>query len=218
MTGRQYRASVISGCRRALHNALERTDRDLETAINGLLVRLGASGRVGDDVLGCVPDDWPSTPLYVRVGTADRKHDGLRHSVEFLESQPWLPASARYLAESVLKAIGRPSVRALVDRLPEPGPVAWQSLCGWAHPRRRDLPGRLRMARRALELLTGSWPWGSAWVEPRPQPVPSWVDGLLGRDRRVILDYAPLTRCSCDACVSRRLEIEGAYRRFQAGN
>ena len=140
MTGRQYRASVISGCRRALHNALERTDRDLETAINGLLVRLGASGRVGDDVLGCVPDDWPSTPLYVRVGTADRKHDGLRHSVEFLESQPWLPASARYLAESVLKAIGRPSVRALVDRLPEPGPVAWQSLCGWAHPRRRDLP------------------------------------------------------------------------------
>ena len=57
------------------------------------------------------------------------------------------------------------------------------------------------MARRGMELLTGEWPWGRAWVEPL-HPPPLWVDTLLGNELRVVLDYAPLTHCSCEACAS----------------
>jgi len=44
-----------------------------------------------------------------------------------------------------------PGREPLVDVMPQAWPASWQSLCGWAHPQRRDLPGRLRMARR------GAW-------------------------------------------------------------
>ena len=214
MTGRQYRASVIRGSRMALANALKLTPpADLKAATSELLKRLGSEGRVEDDVLGWAPDDWAPVLLEIRTGEADRAYDGLRQSIEFLESQPWLPTSARSITETVLQAIGRPPVRAMVDSLPEPKTSAWESLCAWANPQRRDHPGRLRMARRAVELLTGSWPWGSGWVEPTRPPT-TWVDELLGRDAGVVLDYAPLTDCSCEACVSRREEIENARRRF----
>ena len=164
-------------------------------------------------MLGWARDDWPFPPMRVHVGTVYREYAELRRSMEFLESQPWLPASARQLTESVLMAIGRPPVKPLVDNdaLPEAWPASWHSLCSWACPRRRDLPGRLRMARRGWELLTGAWPWGAAWVEPPPSP-PAWVERLLGNDPRVVLDYAPLTDCSCEACVSRRREIAAADR------
>ena len=214
MTGRQFRASVISGTRRALKDTLKHTlSADLKVAANELLRRLGSEGRVEDDVLGWAPDDWTPVLLEVRTGEADPANHGFRQSVEFLESQPWLPASARSITESVLQAIGRPPVRALVESLPEPESSAWESLCAWAKPQRRDCPGRVRMARRAVELLTGSWPWGLDWVEPTHPPA-AWVDELLGRERRVVLDYAPLTKCPCEACASRREEIKDARRRF----
>ncbi len=213
MTGRQCRASVISGCRRALHSALAAAEGEFASAARGLLIRLGESGRVHDDVLGWMPDDWPFEPVRVHIGTVYREHAGLRQSVEFLESQPWLPDSARSLAESMLKAIGRPRVNPLVDSLPEPWPTSWASLCSWACPQRRDLPGRLRLARRGIEILTGNWPWGIAWAEPMHPPA-SWVDVLLGTEPRVVLDYAPLTQCSCESCVNRRSEIETARMRI----
>ena len=202
VTGRQFRASVISGCRRALHSSLPRVEGELAAAARGLLIRLGESGRVHDDVLGFrTPDDWPFAPVPVHVGTVYREHAGLRQSVEILESQPWLPASARQLAESVLMAIGRPPVKPLAEITPGAWPISspWRSLCSWAYPQRRDLPGRLRMARRGMELLTGEWPWGSSWVEPL-EPPSSWVDALLSNEPRVVLDYAPLTDCPCEAC------------------
>lgn len=217
MTGRQYRASVISGSRRALANAVQRTSpAELKAATSELLRRLGSEGRVEDDVLGWAPDDWAPVPLEIRTGEADPANDGLLRSIEILESQPWLPASARSITEAVLQLIGRPPVRAVVDRLPEPETSAWESLCSWAKLQRRDRPGRLRMARRAMELLTGSWPWGSDWVEPTRPPA-AWVDELLAREARVVLDYAPLTHCSCEACLSRREEIDNARRRFYGG-
>ena len=210
-SGRQFRASVITGCRRALHSSLPRVEGELAAAAAGLLKRLGEYGRVHDDVLGWARDDWPFAPVRVHVGTVYRKYAELRQSMEFLESQPWLPASARQLTESVLMAIGRPPIKPLVDTMPESVADHWHALCSWAHPQRRDLPGRLRMARRGMELLTGEWPWGAAWVEPSPTP-PPWVDRLLGNEPRVVLDYAPLTDCSCGACVSRRREIAAARR------
>ena len=214
MTDRQCRASVISGTRRALKHTLEHTlSTDLKTTTNELLRRLGTEGRVADDVLGWAPDDWTPILLEIRTGEADRANHGLRQSVEFLESQPWLPKSARSITESVLQAIGRPPVRAIVESLPEPESSAWVSLCAWTKPERRDCPGRLRMARRAVELLTGSWPWSSEWVEPTRPPA-AWVDEKLGLERGVVLDYAPLTKCSCEACASRREEIATARRRF----
>ena len=210
-SGRQFRASVISGCRTTLHSSLPQAEGDLAAAASGLLKRLGEYGRVDDDVLGWARDDWQFAPMRVHVGTVYRQYAGLRQSMEFLESQPWLPASARQLTESVLMAIGRPPVEPLVDKdsLPEAWPASWHSLCSWAGPRRRDLPGRLRLARRGWELLTGAWPWDTAWGEPSPSP-PAWVEQLLGNEPRVVLDYAPLTDCSCDACVSRRREIAAA--------
>ena len=219
MTGRAYRASVIRGTRRALECALERTlPADLRAATYELRRRLGASGPVQDDVLDLASDDWEPVPLEIRTGGYDPAYAGLRRSIEILESQPWLPASARAIVESVLQAIGRPPVDALVDRLPEPEASAWESLCIWAKPQRRDCPGRLRMARRALELLTGSWPWGWRWVETIRRPPTDWVDVLLGREARVVLDYAPLTKCCpCHSCVSRRDEIENARHLFFTG-
>ncbi|MDE2920117.1 MAG: hypothetical protein OXR64_09760 [Chloroflexota bacterium] len=135
--------------------------------------------------------------------------------MEVLESQPWLPASARTIIESVLQAIGRPPppVDALMDSLPESDALAWESICGWVRCKRRDYPGRLRMARRAWELLTGSWPWGSCWVETQ-RPVADWVGARLVREPDVVLDYAPLNDCTCHACVSRREEIENAKSKF----
>ena len=173
-------------------------------------MRLGESGRVPDDVLGLTPEDLGP------VGRCYREHKGLRRSVESLESQPWLPKSARELAESVLMAIGRPPVEPLVAEadMPESWEDSWRSLCSWAAPQRRDLPGRLRLARRAMELLTGKWPWASVWEPACPPRTPPWVDSLLGRDSRVVLDYAPLTDCSCASCVSRRSEIAAARLRF----
>ena len=214
MTGRACRASVINGTRRALAFALKRTiSADLRVATNELRRRLGAAGRVQDDVLGCAPDLWDPVPLEIRTGGDDPANAGLRRSIEFLESQPWLPASARSITESVLQAIGRPPVGALVDSLPKTDASTWESLCIWATPQRRDYPGRLRMARRALELLTGSWPWGSHWVETT-QPSADWVDVLLCQEARVVLDYAPLTKCPCQSCVRRRIEIENARHSF----
>ena len=158
---------------------------DLKAATRELLKRLGSEGRVADDVLGWAPDDGAPVLLEIRTGEADPAYHDLRRSIEILESQPWLPTSARSITESVLQAIGRPPVRAMVDSLPEPKTSAWESLCAWANPQRRDHPGRLRMARRAVELLTGSWPWGSGWVEPTRPPA-TWVDELLGREAGVV--------------------------------
>ena len=206
-TGRRCRAAVVSGSRSSLRHALGEVSGDLEAAAQALLYRLGTDGSVDDDVLGWAPDR-PAGRVRVQTGGADQRHRGLRRSVEFLESQPWLPDSVRHLAEAVLQAIGRSPVRPL-------GRVApWPALCAWAAPLRRDEPGRLRMARRGVELLTGTWPWGTAWVDVS-QPAPAWVDAALGRDRRVMLDYAPLTKCGCDACVSRRLEVAEARQRYQ---
>ena len=158
---------------------------DLKAATSELLKRLGSEGRVADDVRGWAPDDWAPVLLEIRTGEADPTYHDLRRSIEILESQPWLPTSARSITETVLQAIGRPPVRAMVDSLPEPKTSAWESLCAWANPQRRDHPGRLRMARRAVELLTGSWPWGSGWVEPTRPPA-TWVDELLGREAGVV--------------------------------
>ena len=164
------------------------------------------------------PDQSPPTYRLpeLPVGTAPLPNTrSIRRSMEFLESQPWLPMSVRTLVEDVLQAIGRPPVRPLLARLPEPQHETWAELCAWANPQRRDLPGRLRMARRAFELLTGSWPWRSRWVDSTRQPS-AWVDKLLHRERRVMLDYAPITKCSCEACGRRRVEIADARRRFDA--
>ena len=165
------------------------TEGELRQRLHGLLMRLGESGRVHDDVLGWDPDEWPSESVRDHTGSVYRQHRGLRQSIEFLESQPWLPDSARYLTELVLKAIGRPAVVPLLDRPPR----AMDDLVGLtcaagACPRRRDLPGRLRLARRGMEILTGEWPWGTEWAEPVIPP-PSWVDVSLAREPRVVLDY-----------------------------
>ena len=217
MSGRACRARVIGGTRSAIKFALERTPpADLKAALCELRRRIGESGPVEDDVLGWAPDRWEPVTLETRTGEYDRRANAdLRNSIEFMESQPWLPASARTITESVLQAIGRPSVDALVASLPEPEDLAWESICGWVRRKRRDDPGRLRMARRARELLTGSWPWSSRWVET--QRSAAWVNDLLGREKRVVLDYAPITKCTCPACVSRREEIENARNKFYLG-
>lgn len=216
MSGRACRAAVIVGTRKAIKFALEcNIPADLRAALYELRRRIGASGPVPDDVLGWAPDRWEPGLLEIGTGEYDRANAGLRRSIEILESQPWSPASTRSITESVLQAIGRPSVGALVASLPEPEALAWESICGWVRRKRRDDPGRLRMARRARELLTGSWPWSSRWVET--QRPAAWVNDLLGREKRVVLDYAPITKCTCPACVSRREEIENARNKFYLG-
>ena len=239
MSGRQCRTYVISGTRNAIKSTLKRTlPEDLRAALYELRRRIGASGTPQDDVLGWAPDRWEPVRLEIRTGEYDRANAGLLRSVEILESQPWLPASARSITESVLQAIGRRPVDALMDRLPESDALAWESICGWVRCKRRDYPGRLRMARRAWELLTGSWPWGSCWVETqRPmadwvgartsvspwasrslsetqRSAADWVGARLVREPDVMLDYAPLNDCTCHACVSRREEIENADSKF----
>ena len=96
---------MVSGSRRSLHYSLREVTGDLEATAQALLYRLGTAGSVGDDVLGWAPDR-PGGRVRVQTGGADPRHRGLRRSVEFLESQPWLPDSARHLAESVLQAVG----------------------------------------------------------------------------------------------------------------
>ena len=216
MSGRKCREAVIHGTRRAIKCTLERTiPEDLRAALCELSRRIGKVGMpVQDDVLGWAPDRWEPVRLEIRTGEYDRAHAGLRRSVEILESQPWLPASARTITESVLQAIGRPPVGPLVvGSLPESDALAWESICGWVRSKRRDCPGRLRMARRAWELLTGSWPWGKRWVETQ-RPAADWVGARLGREKSVVLDYAPINDCTCHACVSRREEKENAYSKF----
>ena len=218
MSGKACRAAVIRGARSAIKFALEHTlPADLKAALCELRRRVGESGPVPDDVLGLAPDSVEPVLLEIGTGEYDRANADLRRSMEFLESQPWLPASARSITESVLQAIGRRPVGALVDSLPETDTtLAWESICGWVGPQRRDCAGRLRMARRAWELLTGSWPWDLHWVETQ-RPTAAWVGDLLGRDARVVLDYAPLTKCPCPACVSRRKEREAAHKKFYQG-
>ena len=214
MSGRACRTRVIVGARSSIKSALNcNLPEDLRAALCELRRRVGESGPVQDDVLGWAPDSWEEDPLEIRTGEYDSANYNLRRSIEILESQPWLPASARSITESVLQAIGRRPVGALVDSLPETDALAWESICGWARPQRRDCAGMLRMARRAWELLTGSWPWGSSWVGTQ-RPAPRWVGDLLGREKRVVLDYAPLTKCTCPACVSRREERENARNKF----
>ena len=172
-----------------------------------------------DDVLGLrTPDDWPFAPVPVRVGTVYREHAGLRQSVELLESQPWLPASARQLAESVLMAVGRPPVKPLVEIMPGawPIPSPWRSLCSWAYPQRCDLPGRLRMARRGMELLTGEWPWGSSWVEPL-EPPPPWVVRGVGADRHLLRGCIAGQRTPRSAGIMRRSPIAHVKHARAAG-
>ena len=220
MSGRAYRAAVINGMRQAIKFALDRNlPADLRAALSELSRRIGKVGMtVQDDVLGWAPDRWELVPLEIRTGEYDPENAGLRKYVETLESQPWLPASARSITESVLQAIGRPPVDALMDSLPESDAFAWESICRWVSPQRRDCPGRLRMARRAWELLTGYWPWDRRWVET-PRPAADWVGARLSREEDVVLDYAPIPKkCTCHACVSRREEKENAYSSFHLAN
>lgn len=217
MSGRACRTRVIVGARSSIKSALNcNLPEDLRAALCELRRRVGESGTVQDDVLGLAPDSVEPVPLEIRTGEYDSANYNLRKSIEFLESQPWLPASARTITECVLQAIGRRPVDALMDRLPESDALAWESICGWVRDKRRDCPGRLRMARRAWELLTGYWPWDLHWVETQ-RPAAAWVGDLLGRDARVVLDYAPLTKCPCPACVSRRKERENAHKKFYLG-
>ena len=215
MTGRACRASVINGTRRALAFALKRTiSADLRVATNELRRRLGAAGRVQDDVLGCAPDLWDPVPLEIRTGGDDPANAGLRRSIEFLESQPWLPASARSITES----------RTAGDWSAAGGCSGGQS----AKNRRIHMgiimhlgnPPATRLPRKATDGSTS----------------PGTVDRIvavgfaLGRDdtavgglgRRITMPrgpcgaglYAPLTKCPCQSCVSRRIEIENARHSF----
>ena len=132
-----------------------------------------------------------------------------------MQAQPWLVPSVELLVEWELRSIGRLPVRQLLVAQGASLEEVWKPLCAWAAPRRRDRQGRFRLARRAAELLLGTYPWDAEWTEGEGD-LPTDVREALEREPDVILDYARDTGCHCHSCVSRRKEVAAAKERFDA--
>ena len=218
MTGGDYRYRVIQAHRTCIKNALAKyfLSEDQQGILQAVSARIGLTGEPFlADVIGKEPDrePLPAGPP-PPIGPGD-KFANVRSSGEFMQAQPWLVPSVELLVEWELRSIGRLPVRQLLVAQDASLEEIWKPLCAWATPLRRDRQGRFRLARRAAELLLGTYPWDAEWTEGEGD-LPTDVREALEREPDVILDYARDTGCHCHSCVSRRKEVAAAKERFDA--
>ena len=213
-----YRHCVISAHRTCIKNALAKyfLSEDQQGILQAVSARIGLTGEPFlADVIGKESDrePLPAGPP-PPIGPGD-KFANVRSSGEFMQAQPWLVPSVELLVEWELRSIGRLPVRQLLVAQGASLEEVWKPLCAWAAPLRRDRQGRFRLARRAAELLLGTYPWDAEWTEGEGD-LPTDVREALERKPDVILDYARDTGCHCHSCVSRRKEVAAAKERFDA--
>ncbi len=214
-----YRHCVISAHRTCIKNALAKyfLSEDQQGILQAVSARIGLTGEpILADVIGKELDrePLPAGPP-PPIGPGDLCTKNIRRSGEFMQAQPWLVPSVELLVEWELRSIGRLPVRQLLVAQGASLEEVWKPLCAWAAPLRRDRQGRFRLARRAAELLLGTYPWDAEWTEGEGD-LPTDVREALEREPDVILDYARDTGCHCHSCVSRRKEVAAAKERFDA--
>lgn len=217
LDGADCRKYVIRGHRTSVEHALAQYELSAEQReiLQRMSNRLGRTGEpIQPDLIGMEADTEP-LPVGPPPAISDRQRfPNTRRSAEFLQAQPWLVPSVELLCEWELRSIGRPRVR----HLKVTGGVGlseiWEPLCAWAKPLRRDRPGQFRLVRRAAEYLVGDYPWDAKWINEASGVLPDEIRAVLGREAKVLLDYAPDNGCNCHACVSRRKEVATATLLF----
>ena len=215
--GAYCRKHVIRGHRTSVEYALSKHELSAEQReiLQRMSNRLGLTGEpIQPDLIGMEADTEPLPVGPPPAISARLQFPNTRRSAEFLQAQPWLVPSVERLCEWELRSIGRPRVRQLKITGGVGLSEIWEPLCAWAKPLRRDRPGQFRLVRRAAEYLVGDYPWDAKWIDEASGVLPDEIRAVLGREAKVLLDYAPDNGCNCHACVSRRKEVATATLLF----